>query len=250
MKILITSDWHVDTTTAGVERLPEIKEYVEELIEVVRAERVDLVLNLGDSWDPGSMADARWARFVYDAFVRIAKAAPLGLVAIPGNHDVIDTSTPTSTLSPFVAAEGSEMVKIVERPKFFIRGGVGFLALPYVSRTFERTDDFRDEFEEAFKLARRDRRAPGAPALVVFGHLSFEGMHPGSESTDMAHGREILFPVEAVKALEPTLVANGHYHARQTIRRGDLDIEIPGAPIRFTFGEVEDGPRGFLIAEV
>lgn len=250
MRILVTSDWHADAVTAGVERLPELAEYVSALETAVHDQKVDLVLNLGDCWDPGSVQDPRWARFVYESLFHLGQAAYQqgggGLVAIPGNHDVIDVADPTSTLSPLRVARPQHVV-VLEEPTTYRMGDVALLALPYVSRAFERTDAYRRALDDALEAAlKAARHSP----LVVVAHLAFEGMTPGSESTDMARGREVPFPVALVEQVGPTAVLNGHYHARQTIRRGALDIEIPGAPIRFTFGEAKDGPRGFLVLEV
>lgn len=259
MKILVTSDWHVDAATAGVERLPEIAEYVSALEIAIDEQEVDLVLNLGDSWDPGSVHDPRWCRFVYESFTHLGRAVRSrvdgggngpGLVAIPGNHDVVDVSDPTSTLSGLRVA-GDSATLVLEAPSChgIVRGSqhVALLALPYVSRAYERTDGYRRALDDALEAALRAAR--NSP-VVVLGHLAFEGMVPGSESAEMARGREVAFPVDLVAEVSPTVVVNGHYHARQTIRRGALDVEIPGAPIRFTFGEARDGARGFLVLEV
>lgn len=251
-KILVTSDWHVDAVTAGVERLPELAEHVSAIEMAIHDQKIDLVLNLGDCWDPGSVLDPRWTRFVYESFVHLGRAAfqvsgnQGGLIAIPGNHDVIDTADPTSTLSGLRVVE-PHGVTIHEEPSCWGHGDVALLALPYVSRAYEKTDFYRRCLDMSLEAALRASRSR---PLVVLAHLSFDGMHPGSESTDMARGREVMFPVELVEQLSPAVVLNGHYHQRQTIRRGALDIEIPGAPIRFTFGEAKDGPRGFLVVEV
>lgn len=252
-RIIVTSDWHVDSVTAGVERLPELAQYVSALETAIKDQCVDVVVNLGDCWDPGSVMDPRWARFVYESFVDLGRAARItskessaGLIAIPGNHDVVDIADPTSTLTGLRVSRPVDAV-VLESPSAYMKAGVCFLALPYVSRAYEKTAAYQraldESLEAAFKAARNS-------PVVVLGHLSFEDMHPGSESTDMARGREVPFPVASVIQVDPTLVLNGHYHARQTIRRQGLTIEIPGAPIRFTFGEAKDGARGFLILEV
>lgn len=265
MRILVTSDWHVDAVTAGVERLPELAEYVSALEDAIHEHGVELVLNLGDCWDPGSLQDPRWARFFYESQVHLASAVlsrmprdpgldyhlsqafhRAGVLCIPGNHDVLDTETPTSTLSPLRAARAPHVL-VLEEPTAYRVGDLTVLALPYVSRAYERTDAYNRALGDALEAA--ERAAANSP-VVVIGHLSFDNMHPGSESEDMARGRDVMFPVAAVEEVGPLLVLNGHYHQRQTIRRGKLDIEIPGAPIRFTFGERADGPRGFLILEV
>lgn len=251
MKILFTSDWHCDAITAGVERLPELEQYVERVYEFIDENDVELVIHAGDNWDPGSIQDARWATFIYGSFLALAERARGGLVAIPGNHDVIDSSSPLSTLSPLKAMNIRD-IDVFDVPSAFVHAKtdlerVVVLALPYVSRAFERTKAYAEAYDAAFATAQTVAES-GVP-LVVVGHLAFEGMVPGSETIDMGRGREIPFPIEDVARLKPAVVVNGHYHERQKIRRGALDIEIVGAPLRFTFGEA-DGERGFLVVEV
>ena len=245
MKLLCSSDWHCDTVTAGVDRLPELSAVVDAMHQVVREEGIDAVLVGGDYYDPGSIWEARWARFTYRALHRFGRC-----LAIPGNHDVVDAAEPLSTLSPLAAIPHKELV-IVELPTawgFVSINGSGscvVLALPYVSRQVERSEAYRKAYDEAFEAA---RKASKHQPVVVLTHLMFEGMHPGSEET-MARGRDVPFPVSDVELVEPRLVLAGHYHDRQTIKRGKLEVEIIGAPLALTFGDRE-GPRGFLVVEV
>lgn len=247
MKILASSDWHVDAVTAGVERLPELNAFADQITARAYEIGADLILNLGDVFDPGSTFDPRWTEFVYRKFCDHNRAAARGLIAIPGNHDVIDTESPCSTLSGLrVASE----VKVLEEPTCYAvtskQESVAILALPYISRAYERSDRYRKSLDDAFEASlRAARHSP----LIVITHLALEGMTPGSEH-EMGRGREVPFPIAEVEQLSPNLVLAGHYHARETVRRGSLDIHIIGAPIRFTFGELDEKPRGFLELEV
>jgi hypothetical protein len=83
----------------------------------------------------------------------------------------------------------------------------------------------------------------------VLSHLSLPNMHPGSEE-EMPRGREVDFPVERVLELEPAVVLQGHYHARQVVKLRGLEVQVIGAPVRFTFGERADGERGYLLVDV
>jgi DNA repair exonuclease SbcCD nuclease subunit len=251
MRILATSDWHVDAVTAGVERLPEIADHVDALSKYATQRRADLIVACGDYHDPGSVHDPRWTAFVYTSLTKLGHSARSGAIAIPGNHDVVDLDEPCSTLSGLKAAQ-SPCVSVLELPGVRTVGAdeghiATVLALPYVSRGVERSAAYKAALEKALEDAKRYSRFH---PLVVITHLAFEGMTPGSETTDMARGREVLFPVSDVEALKPEVVLAGHYHARQTIRRGRLDVHIIGAPIRFTFGEMDEEPRGFLEVEV
>ncbi|MCW5820081.1 MAG: metallophosphoesterase [Trueperaceae bacterium] len=51
MKVLHTADWHAGRGLHGVDRTGEIKEALEELAELVKVERVDLVVVAGDLYD-------------------------------------------------------------------------------------------------------------------------------------------------------------------------------------------------------
>jgi len=252
MKILFFSDIHVDASTAGVERIDELATYVDVVVDAVKREGVDIVCFLGDAFDPGSLVEARWSSFMVRAARRMSAAARLGAIFIPGNHDVLDVSEPLSTLSPLAAAfEGDGRIVVPELPEFVTMGfareeSVGVLALPYVSRAVERTAEYRRTFDAAIANARAAKRE--GRAVVAIGHYTIPGIEPGSEG-EMVRGRDLMFPAHALRGLAD-LVVNGHYHARQTVTTDGVRVEIVGAPVRFTFGERGDGPRGFLLAEV
>src|SRR5699024_768468 len=51
MRILHTSDWHLGRTLHGVDLTDAHADYLDHLVEVVRAERVDAVVVAGDVYD-------------------------------------------------------------------------------------------------------------------------------------------------------------------------------------------------------
>ena len=54
MRFLHTADWHLGRTMRGKSRAPEFEAVLAELVEIARAERVDVVLVCGDIWDTPS----------------------------------------------------------------------------------------------------------------------------------------------------------------------------------------------------
>lgn len=267
MKILLSSDWHCDAMTAGHERFEEVENHVHGIIQRAQKGDLDLICFLGDAFDPGSFQESRWSQAVMQWAVDLAECATYGALFLTDNHDVLDISTaeglPISTLGGIAALESMAMrashsimtPTLADLPGFYRfrnpkspphdESYVCVLVLPYVSRVLETSDLYAVRLENAFNEA---RKRPQDQPLIVLGHLSFEGMHPGSES-DMMRGRDVPFPIAEVAALKPAFVANGHYHRREVIRRGELTIQIVGAPLQFTFGE-EPIERGFLIVEV
>ena len=245
MKILITSDWHLDWVTAGKPRLEEMCAHIEGLIAVVESQAIDVVAFLGDAFDPGQMLGPVYGDVVSRAAGRFARGARMGTIFLAGNHDVIETSEPRSTLSPLAGIQPwVDGLVVFERPGVHVIGDVCFLLLPYVSRAASRGQN--GEMVGASMRAVDRRR--GKKKLVVLGHMTIPGAVMGSESRELARGRDLDLP--SLGELEPDLVVNGHYHRHQVVRHGGVDVVIPGSPLRLTFGEAADRRKGYLVAEV
>jgi hypothetical protein len=93
----------------------------------------------------------------------------------------------------------------------------------------------------------RSAPCPSSQRVLVLGHLNLEGIEPGSETTDLPRGREVLFPLEACGEVYGgrALLLNGHYHRRQSYK----GVQIPGSLERLTFGEAANAP-GYLVVDV
>lgn len=259
MKLLAFSDVHLDAVTAGKSRREEVLTFLTNATVLVEKNDVDLVVFAGDAHDPGSFLDAMYAADLirrFTAFPRLSKKPVF--VAIAGNHDVVDTSelvlgSPVTSLTPLRVAVTCVDTQLAERMFIFDRpftrklsAHVAVLALPYVSRAHSAV--LAGWEAHAFKVA-REYIAEGLK-LIVVGHRVIPGARMSSESIEMARGQDQLFPVEEVEKLNPALVINGHYHARQVVTLGSLSIQIPGSPVRFTFGEVDEIEKGVLLVEV
>lgn len=249
MKILLTSDWHLDAVTAGFARVDELRAYVRELGRVLEAAHAsspfDAVFFLGDAHDPGGMLASLFTSIVIDAARMFGDWTPEGSIWIAGNHDVIESSRLVTTLSPLAAVSDRLGARVYELPGFTTIGRLGVLALPYVSRVTSSTSAYIEALEAAYGAA----EAHDGPVGVI-GHLTVPGALMGSESREMARGRDVDFPAMRVAALSPVFVANGHYHDAQIVEYGELRVIIPGSPARLTFGERNDGEKGYTVIEV
>lgn len=257
MRLLVSSDWHLDAATAGVERLPELEAYVDALVARLRVGTFDAFVHLGDFFDPGSLQECRLSATLFSMVERVHEAVGRS-IWIAGNHDVVESSSGWSVLSPLSVASragwcgdpsggmASPDVLTVPTALRLDYADAIVLALPYVSRAAERDPETAERLADALAAARS--RSPET-RLVVLGHFTIPGIVPGSEE-EMVRGRDAVFPADAIASLRPDLVLNGHYHARQTVACGGVRIEIPGAPLRMTFGERDDGERGWLEVEL
>ena len=84
MKILHTSDWHVDKKLRGASRLDEYTAVLDEIAGIAETEDVDMVIVAGDVFDTKNPTPAA-ERLVYATLQRIAALCPV--VVIAGNHD-------------------------------------------------------------------------------------------------------------------------------------------------------------------
>lgn len=262
MKLLLTSDWHLDAVTAGVRRLGEFDAYLEAVIETIEEESIDHVFVLGDYFDPGTMRAHELTALLLEIAGRLAERPVANVVFIAGNHDVVESSEGWTTLSPLVTAlkwgfcaGESARLHVMQLPGAIVLSNSAdgdpslvVLCLPYVSRAMQSksgTGGYNVAYpmSDAAQLSEK-LKVP----LVVLGHLTVPGAVLGSESKEMARGRDVDLP--RLAELNPALVANGHYHRCQIVKCGGVDVVIPGSPMRFTFGERDDQQKGFTVVEI
>jgi len=236
MKILVVSDLHLDWVTHGVPRFEELRRAL--LVEVVGKavdEEIDAFLFLGDLCDPDSGPVVFRAMATSITLAKKLEAYGIEQVWIPGNHDVIEDGSGTTTLTP-LAAIANDVVHVHERPgKVVLKESVTVITLPFVASS--EAYDPESWVEGAMKGV--------VGPVVVAGHMTnIPGVTPGEEATEMPRGREVRFPIE--KCGRADVLLNGHFHRQQKTESG---IWIPGSLARLTFGESDHQP-GFLIVEV
>src|SRR2546423_10909425 len=85
MRLLHTSDWHLGRSFHGTPLLDQQMAAVDAMVDVVRAEQVDVVLIAGDLYDR-QLPPADAVEAMSEAVCRL-RAAGAVVVAIAGNHD-------------------------------------------------------------------------------------------------------------------------------------------------------------------
>lgn len=254
-KIVISSDWHLDATTAGVERLGDFRFYLSELEAEMKCElnQPDYFFFLGDAFDPGQKLGPKYTALLVEASERLTDCTRKGSVWVAGNHDVIEENTGHTTLSPL--AEWRRQITpdpnkwILEEPTAFELQAdddarLAVLALPYVARAAYDEEVLDAAFERAHFYKKNKYE------IIVLSHLTVPGATLGSESKELARGRDVDFPFVRVADLEPILIAQGHYHEAQVVESHGLEILIPGSPYPLTFGEARDENNGFTVVEL
>ncbi len=249
-RILNSSDWHVDVSTAGYRRWDDVTGAVRDTLDIAIDRKVDAYLFTGDYCDPDGGGDSfGYAHFMLDSAVYLADHG-IKSYWMAGNHDVVESGNGFTTLSPLRALATSKkyigIVHVFEEPCHYTLadGETDILFLPFTSH-----DRSYDPGKFVLDAARRMKERGEAPkACIVAGHLNIKGIEIGSETTDFPRGRDVFFPQDACEELAKmteVLKVNGHYHRSQCFE----GIHIPGAISRLTFGEESYAP-GYNIIEI
>lgn len=223
MKVYVSSDWHADWFTDGYERFDEIEAATAKLISGI--EPGSVFIFAGDLTNPYTRNVHRAVALAV-AFYRELEARSIPSLWLTGNHDIIEDGRVSHTLLALEAAGAM----VADSPGVYEVGNLNVLALPYTA-----TQQSYDPARVVEDLA----AAPFPHIDFVVGHLNIEGIERGSESDEMARGRDVFWPIETVERVLPKAKkVNGHYHRSQIFR----GIHIPGDLVRLTHSEEKNRP--------
>jgi DNA repair exonuclease SbcCD nuclease subunit len=235
MKLVITSDWHADWSTSGVDRHEEIRDAAERIVS--RVEPGDAFLMLGDLTDPDTVRSHRAVAMAV-RLAELIRGRSATAIFIAGNHDTCEDGAGTTVLAPL-----APIARVFETPGYVLAWPFLVVALPYPSRatTYDPV-----EFVEALYADKEFLARKKGAHVVVAGHLTIPGIIPGSETEDMPRGGNRAFPRDVILEREPgALLLNGHYHRAQDCG----GILIPGSIARLTHGEETHRP-GWMEIEI
>jgi exonuclease SbcD len=256
MRVLHTADWHLGKILKGRDRTAEIAGALGGLLDLVRSERIELVLVAGDLFDRAVVStEAEAAAFEF--FLGLRELGVPALV-IAGNHDSRERM---EALSPLLYLTGATVFGDV---RFAEQGGVldipgGRAALlPFLSeRRLVKANHllegdgsvWKGIYGEGMKKVIANLALGFGPEVNLFmAHLTVEGSRLG--------GGEFTFYTTNSYAVQPSVfplstsyVALGHIHRQQQV--GESPVAwYPGSLVQLDFGEGENADRGALIVEV
>ena len=251
MRLCISSDWHLDRYTAGLCRFDDVARSARAVVALAKSERCDGFVFTGDLADPGPAAH-RCSAFAIEVASDLASAGIWSRWLV-GNHDVVEDGSGSSTLSPLAAygeargviprsrslVDSIRAIDVWGSPTIeWLAEGVLAVALPHPPRGVGYVPE-----EYVGGLSEVDG------TVLVFGHLTVPGIERGSEVLDMPRGREVRYPIEAIRERwgDRAVCLNGHYH--RSYRRAQSPVIVPGSLERLTKSEALNEP-GCLILEV
>ncbi|WP_147795156.1 exonuclease SbcCD subunit D [Cellulomonas sp. Y8] len=266
MRLLHTSDWHLGRTLHGVDLTAHQQAFLDHLIEVVRAERVDAVLVAGDVYDR-AIPPVESVAQLSDALRRLSEHA--AVVLTPGNHD-------SAIRLGFGADLMQDRVRVLARLDDLARPvalpgdghDVLVYGLPYLDPDAARhalaapdADGPLPRSHAAVLGAAMDRvradlaaRAAeaagagrGAPRSVVLAHAFVVGGAASESERDIRVGGVDHAPASVFEGVD--YVALGHLHGPQRVGdgAGATVLRYSGSPLAYSFSEARHAKSTVLV---
>jgi len=263
VKLLHVSDWHLGASLYNCSRAPDHEAVLQEMLDIARESRPDLILHTGDLFDLArpayeDMRRAFWALQEFSAF------APV--VVLCGNHDSPVLFQVFNQIMATRDGAGCE-IRFLPRACAPSRGGIlefpggegellRLAPVPFI-HAGRHLVDFEDPttwtrvyadrvhaVEAAFRRGLEDGYDPSRHILLFAAHLFVSGAlfsrseRPLHISQTYASSAENVPPV--------TYAAFGHIHRPQLIPASS-PARYAGSPLQLDFGEIEEEKSVVLV---
>ena len=258
MRILHTSDWHLGRSFHREDLLGHQGAFVDHLLEVVEAEKVDVVVVSGDVYDR-ALPHVDAVALADETFARLA-ASRAQVVVSSGNHDSAQRlgfgSRLMDAAGVFVRTDAASVgtpVVLEDR-----HGDVAIHAIPYLdpSALLEPWSlghrSHEAALSEAMTRVRRDLAARARTRSVVLAHAFVAGANPSESERDISVGGVSRVSTSTFDGIDYT--ALGHLHGPHVLSPA---LRYSGSPLAYSFSEadqqkgtwlVELGAKGFAEA--
>jgi exonuclease SbcD len=265
MRLLHTSDWHLGRSLHRADLRAAQSAFLDHLVEVARAEKVDAVLVAGDIYDR-AVPPVDAVELCEDALLRLHDTGA-AIVLISGNHDSARRLGFGSGLLEKAGVHLRTRPGALARPVVLTdaHGPVAVYGVPYLE-----PDAVRGELPPAGQVPRGSGEAPSGPGEVPRGHAGVLGHAVACIRADaeargiqrrvvMAHGwvtggaaseSERDITVGGVGQVPAELfagfgyVALGHLHGQQTVAP---HLRYCGSPLPYSFSEASHRKGSWLV---
>jgi exonuclease SbcD len=234
MRLLHTSDWHLGRSLHRASLAAAQEAFVDHLVEVVRTERVDVVVVSGDVYDR-AVPPVEAVELCSSAFARI-RAAGARVVVISGNHDSARRLGFGSALLDSSGVYLRTDLSRVDEP--VVLDGVPFFAVPYLEPAVVGARGHVDALTSA--LARV--RAVASPDAVVLAHCWVAGGAACDSERDITVGGVGAVPLSLFDGFG--YVALGHLHGAQRLSE---TVRYSGSPLAYSFSEAGHTKGSWLV---
>jgi exonuclease SbcD len=252
VRILHTGDWHVGKTLRGKSRADEHRAVLQEIVELAKRNKVDVVIVAGDLFDAAAPT-AESEKIVYHALLVLAQAVE-HVIVISGNHD---NPRRLEAIKPLLELTNIHVGATLERPAdggvielksqkgetveialfpFLSQRGIVHADELMTAEAYERIQTYQDR---AARIIEQLCRAMSNKAINIFvGHAMLHGGVMGGGERSAHTVFEYSIPTTTFPA-HLHYAAMGHLHRQQKLP-GSCPIWYSGSPLQLDFGETED----------
>jgi DNA repair protein SbcD/Mre11 len=260
MRVLHTSDWHLGRSLHRADLRPAQSAFLDHLVEVARAEKVDAVLVAGDIYDR-AVPPVDAVELCEDALLRLHDTGAQ-LVLISGNHDSARRLGFGSGLLEKAGVHLRTRPGALARPVLLedAHGPVAVYGIPYLEPDAVRGELPRqppDSDKEpppevprghagvlghAVACIRADADARSVARRVVMAHGWVSGGAASESERDITVGGVGQVPADLFAGFG--YVALGHLHGQQTVAPR---LRYSGSPLPYSFSEASHRKGSWLV---
>ena len=254
MRLLHTSDWHLGRSLHRADLRSAQSAFLDHLVEVARAEKVDAVLVAGDIYDR-AVPPVDAVELCEDALLRLHDTGA-SIVLISGNHDsarrlgfgggllekagVHLRTRPGALARPVVLGDAHGPVAVYGVPYLepdAVRG-----ELPQAQAGPDLPRGHAGVLGHAVACIRADAEARGIKRRVVMAHGWVAGGAASESERDITVGGVGQVPAEIFGGFG--YVALGHLHGQQTVAP---HLRYSGSPLPYSFSEASHRKGSWLV---
>jgi exonuclease SbcD len=252
MRLLHTSDWHLGRSLHRADLRAAQSVFLDHLVDVARAEKVDAILVAGDVYDR-AVPPVDAVELCEDALLRLHDTGAR-IVLISGNHDSARRLGFGSGLLEKAGVHLRTRPGALARPVVLedAHGPVAVYGVPYLEPDAVRAElpPGQDEIPRghagvlghAVACIRADADARGIARRVVMAHGWVSGGAASESERDISVGGVGQVPAELFAGFG--YVALGHLHGQQTVAP---QMRYSGSPLPYSFSEASHRKGSWLV---
>lgn len=247
MRLLHTSDWHLGRCLHGQNLLNEQAAFLDHLAEVVRAERVDLLIVAGDVYDR-ALPPVEAVTVLDAALDRLLDAGATVLMSA-GNHDSAQRlgfgrhrSARAGLHLRTGLHDAAEPLLLSDQHGEIACYAIGYLDPGLVCAELGVARSHQAVLGQALSGIRRDATARGSSRVVVAAHAFVAGGQPSDSERDVTVGGVDRVSAPLFDGFSYT--ALGHLHRPQILTD---QIRYSGSPLPYSFSEAGQTKGSWLV---
>lgn len=281
MRILHTSDWHLNKKLYNFDRIEEQQKVMSEIIDIADSQNVDMVIIAGDLFDTYNPSNEA-QRLLYKTLHELSHSGQRPVIAIAGNHDSPDRIESPESLaflsgifllgypntSPYTFTHNHDNFTITNTDKGFIEIRINksdelarIIYTPFTNterlRIFlgntegEEIEGLRFQLENLWKET-ADKYCDEKGINIMVAHQFFieneedtNTKEPDDENAINVGGTSAIYSSNIPRQIQ--YAALGHLHKCQKI--GEKDIWYSGSPLEYSFAETNQD-KYVIIADI